>query len=125
MSSGCARCAAQGAICHLTIGYAFGASPQACSMNFSTSRVLSLVVVAVAYARAWSIPYGLWVATLVFGPLLAMIWFPEQIDDLTYGSWYRGYQIDSHTPSGAIVALGWLLLMVCASVLFLARFSHK
>lgn len=94
-------------------------------MNFSTSRVLSLVVVAVAYARAWSIPYGLWVATLVFGPLLAMIWFPEQIDDLTYGSWYRGYQIDSHTPSGAIVALGWLLLMVCASVLFLARFSHK
>lgn len=94
-------------------------------MNLSMSRVLSLIVIAVAYARAWSIPSGFWLVTLVCGPLLALIWFPEQIDDLTYGAWYRGYQIDSHTPSGAIAALGWLLLLLCVVALFLARLSHK
>lgn len=94
-------------------------------MNFSTSRVLSLVVVAAAYVRAWSIPGGFWFVTLVFGPVLALIWFPEQIDDLTYGAWYRGYQIDSHTPSGAIAALGWFILLLCVSALFLARFPHR
>ena len=71
-------------------------------MNFSTSRVLSLVVVAAAYVRAWSIPGGFWFVTLVLGPVLALIWFPERLDDLTYGAWYRGYRIDSHTPAGPL-----------------------
>ena len=90
-------------------------------MKLSVSRVLSLLVVAAAYARVWSIPSGFLVVTLVCVPVLAFIWFPEQIDDLTYGAWYRGYQIDSHTPSGAIAALGWLILLVCVAALFLAR----
>lgn len=94
-------------------------------MNLGISRVLSLVILAAAYVRAWSIPSGLWVVTLIFVPLLALIWFPEQIDDLSYGAWYRGYQIDSHTPSGAIAALGWLLLLLCVAALFLAPLSHK
>lgn len=94
-------------------------------MNLSLSRVLSLVVLAAAYVRAWSIPRGFWFVTLVFLPVLALIWFPEQIDDLTYGAWYRGYQIDSHTPSGAIVVLGWLILLLCVAALFLAPLSHK
>jgi hypothetical protein len=94
-------------------------------MNLSTSRVLSLLVAIAAYVRVWSIPSGLLVATLVLVPVLAMIWFPEQIDDLTYGAWSRGYQIDSHTPSGAIAALGWLLLILCVVALFFARLSHK
>lgn len=94
-------------------------------MNFSVSRALSLVVIAAAYLRAWSIPGGLWLVTLAFVPVLALIWFPEQVDELTYGSWYRGYQIDSHTPGGAIVALGWLILLLCVSVLYLAHFSHR
>lgn len=94
-------------------------------MNLSMSRVLSLVVVAVAYVRGWYVPSGFWIVTLVCGPILAMIWFPEQIDDLTYGTWSRGYQVDSHTPSGAIAALGWLLLVLCVCALFFARLSHK
>lgn len=94
-------------------------------MNLSISRLLSLVVVAAAYVRVWSIPAGIALVTLIVVPLLALIWFPEQIDDLTYGAWYRGYQIDAHTPSGAIAALGWLLLLLCAAALFFARLSHK
>lgn len=94
-------------------------------MNLSVSRVLSLIVVAAAYARAWSVPSGVAAVTLVFIPLLALIWFPEQIDDLTYGAWYRGYQVDSHTPAAAIAALGWLLLLLCASAFFFGRLSHK
>jgi len=94
-------------------------------MNLSMSRILSLVVVAAAYVRAWSIPSGVWIVTLIVVPVLALIWFPEQIDDLTYGTWYKGYQVDSHTPSGAIAALGWLILLLCVAALFFARFSHK
>ena len=94
-------------------------------MNLSTSRVLSLVLVALSYLRAWSIHGGFWLVTLAFVPVLALIWFPEQIDDFTYGGWFRGYQIDSHTPRGAIAALGWLILLLCVTALFLGRFSHK
>lgn len=94
-------------------------------MNLSISRVFSLVVVAVACVRAWSIPGGFWVVALVCGPVLALIWFPEQIDDLSYGAWFRGYQVDTHTPSGAIATLGWLILLLCVAALFLGRFSHK
>lgn len=94
-------------------------------MNLSVSRLLSLVVVAAAYIRAWSIPSGVAAVTLIVVPVLALIWFPEQLDDLTYGAWYRGYQIDSHTPSGAIAALGWLLLLLCVAAIFFGRSSHK
>lgn len=94
-------------------------------MSLSISRLLSLVAVAAAYVRVWSVPAGIAVVTLIVVPLLALIWFPEQIDDLTYGAWYRGYQVDTHTPGGAIAALGWLLLLLCVAALFFARLSHK
>lgn len=96
-----------------------------CSMTLSLSRVLSLIVVAAAYLRAWSMPSGLWIVTLVSGPALALIWFPKQIDELTFGSWYRGYQIDSHTPGVLIAAMGWILLLLFASTLFIGRFAGK
>ena len=41
---------------------------------------------------------GFWLATIGCGSMLLLIWFAEQIDDLTFGVWYRGYQINSHTP---------------------------
>jgi|SRR5215469_16401054 len=94
-------------------------------MNLSVSRLLSLVVVAAAYLRVWSVPAGAVAVTLIVVPVLALIWFPEQIDDLTYGSWFRGYQIDSHTPSGAIAALGWLILLLCVVAIFFGRLSHR
>jgi hypothetical protein len=94
-------------------------------MALSLSRVLSLLVVGAAYVRAWWLPSGFWIVTLVSGPLLAFIWFPDQIDELTFGSWYRGYQIDSHTPGIAIAAMGWVFLLLFVSALFLAHFPAK
>ncbi len=88
-------------------------------------RLLSLMVLAVAYVRAWWIPSGLWVVSLVCWPLLALIWFPEQIDDLTFGSWARGSQIDRHTPAPAIAAMGWVLLLLFIAALFFVRHSGK
>ncbi len=94
-------------------------------MTLSLSRFLSLLVVAAAYVRAFWIPSGFWIVTLVSAPVLALIWFPEQIDELTYGAWYKGYQIDSHTPGVAVAALGWVFLLLFALALFLARFPRK
>jgi hypothetical protein len=54
-----------------------------------------------------------------------LIWFPEQIDDLTFGAWYQGSQIDSHTPGIAVAALGWIFLLLFALALFLAHFPSK
>ncbi len=67
-------------------------------MNFSVARVLSLIVLAAAYFSAWPMHSGFWLVTFGCGPMLLLIWFPQGIDDLTFGLWYRGYQIDSHTP---------------------------
>lgn len=89
-------------------------------MNLSTSRILSLFVVAAAYLGSRGIPSGLWIVTLVSIPILALIWFPEQIDDLTFGSWYGGSQVDTHTPGIAVAALGWIFLLLFALAVFLA-----
>jgi hypothetical protein len=94
-------------------------------MNISLSRALSVLVVAAAYVRACWIPSGFWLVTFVSAPILALIWFPERIDDLTFGAWYQGSQVDRHTPSVAVAALGWIFLLLFVSALFLARIPSK
>ncbi len=89
------------------------------------SRVLSVIVTAVAYVGAWPLHTGLWLVTLGCAPLLALIWFPRQIDALTFGDWYRGYRIDSHTPAILLAALGWILLLLFAAALFVVGFLGK
>ena len=56
----------------------------------------------------------------VFGNGLALlfIWFPEAIDDLTFGMRTRGGQIDAHTPPFLIAAVGWILLALITWFLF-------
>jgi hypothetical protein len=38
-----------------------------------------------------------------------LIYFPDTIDDWTFGTFTRGGQIDSHTPPWMIAGLGWIL----------------
>jgi hypothetical protein len=89
------------------------------------SRVLSLVVTAVAYVSAWPMHAGFWLVTIGSIPLLTLIWFPRQIDELTFGDWYRGYQIDSHTPPVLIAVIGWILLLLFATALLVIRIYGK
>jgi hypothetical protein len=89
------------------------------------SRVLSLIVTALAYVGAWPMHAGLWLASIGCVPLLALIWFPRQIDELTFGDWHRGYQIDSHTPSVLIAAIGWMVLLLFTAALFVFRIYGK
>lgn len=94
-------------------------------MTLGLSRILSLLVVAAAYVRAWWLPSGLWLVTLVCWPVLALIWFPELIDDLSFGAWTKGAQIDTHTPPAAIAAMGWILLLLFSGALFFVHNSAK
>ena len=91
----------------------------------TTSRALSIVVVAVSLWFAWPMSKGGWYVLLIVIPSLAFIWFPEQVDEYTFGTWRDGYQIDSHTPPVIIAIVGWVLLLLDASFVldpnFIAR----
>lgn len=94
-------------------------------MNLSVSRVMSLIVAAAAYIIAWPIRGSFWVVTFVCGPLLLLIWFPQEIDDFTFGGWYRGSQINTHTPGFLIAAMGWIFLVLIGAILVMARLRGK
>lgn len=89
------------------------------------SRVLSIVVVAVSLWLAWPVPKGHWYVLLFVAPSLVFIWFPEQVDEYTFGVWRYGNQVNSHSPPVMIAIVGWVILLVhVASVVdpnFIAR----
>jgi uncharacterized membrane protein YoaT (DUF817 family) len=57
-----------------------------------------------------------WLA-LPFTGCLALIWFPNAINEYTLGTWSRGGQIDTPTPPPLIAAFGWILLITVSAVL--------
>ncbi len=89
------------------------------------SRSLSLLVIAVSLWFAFPIDKGGWYVFLVLVPSLVFIWFPEQVDEYTFGTWRDGHQIDAHTPPVMIAIAGWILLLLDACFIvspdFLAR----
>ena len=58
----------------------------------------------------------------LFGLLLVMagcgslIWFPEEINDWSLGTWTRGAQIDVPTPPWMIAGFGWIALLALVVV---------
>ena len=84
-------------------------------MTRTMSRALSVVLVAFTAWRSWSILKDEWYVVLAAVPLLVLIWFPEWVDELSFGATRGGYQIDSHTPAFLISAVGWVLLLLGVS----------
>jgi uncharacterized membrane protein YoaT (DUF817 family) len=84
----------------------------------STSRALSVLLVLAALWRAWPESLLIWYVVIIGGPGLVVIWFPELIDELFFGTWHHGYRIDSHTPAVLIAAVGWVLLLINLSIVF-------
>jgi uncharacterized membrane protein YoaT (DUF817 family) len=84
-----------------------------------------MLVVAAATIAAWPLTRGGWYVVLGVVPSLLFIWFPEQVDEYTFGAWRDGYRIDAHTPPVMIAVVGWILLLLDASFVlapdFLAR----
>ena len=87
-------------------------------MPWLSQRSLSVAFALVTLAAAWPKSNLMVAIALVDAVALLLIFFPETIDDFTYGSYSRGGQIDSHTPSWMISGVGWLLMLLMAGLLF-------
>src|SRR5271165_3857175 len=88
------------------------------SLTLLSSRSLSIVVAVAALYRVWPNPSALLRVALIMAPPMVLIWFPEQIDEYTFGTWHRGYRIDAHTPPAMIAMFGWVILLFEASIIF-------
>ena len=76
------------------------------------SRILALLIGAAAVIHV--LPNGLhalWVF-LQCGLACVFIWFPQTVDDFTFGMTRAGHHIDSHTPAWMIAAMGWIFLLL-------------
>lgn len=81
-------------------------------------RSFAVAFVFATLVLAWPRSDLMWAIILIDGAGLVLIYFPDTIDDLTYGSFTRGGQIDSHTPPWMIAGVGWMIIMLMAIVLF-------
>jgi hypothetical protein len=83
-----------------------------------SSRSLAIIAAIAMLLRMWPDKNGLLsIAIAVVAPLV-LIWFPEQIDEYTFGTWDKGNRIDRHTPPVMIVMFGWVILLLEASIVF-------
>jgi len=83
-----------------------------------SSRSLSIILAVVLLYRMWPNRDGLVSIALAMAAPLALIWFPGQIDEYTFGTWDKGNRIDKHTPPLMIVIFGWVILLLEASIVF-------
>jgi hypothetical protein len=68
--------------------------------------------------RLWPSMSTVGYVLLALAAPIVLIWFPEQVDDYTFGMWDKGNRIDVHTPPLMIAIFGWALLLLEASVVF-------
>ena len=87
----------------------------------TTRRLLVLLIVLADLWRALHVVDLVWAVVICDGLAEVLIFFAGQIDDLTFGSSGKGYQIDRHTPPFLIAGFGWLLLLGFSAALFFGR----
>jgi hypothetical protein len=83
------------------------------------SRWLALILTIAAVLHDWPSGRRMFLGAFVCGTACFVIWFPEFIDELTFGMTRAGKKIDAHTPAWLIASVGWVLL----GLHLLARFS--
>ena len=66
----------------------------------------------------WPKSDGIWSVVLVEGVALILIWFPNEIDEYTFGNTGLRVQINKHTPPFLIAGVGWILLILFTVLLF-------
>jgi hypothetical protein len=88
------------------------------TLKFVTWRHTAFLITAAGLWHVRSYPRAMACALFGDGLALIMIWFPAAIDELTFGQWTRGGQIDAHTPPFLIAAVGWILLVLITYLLF-------
>ncbi len=84
-------------------------------------RVLAVAVCLLTVAGAWPNTRVMAATLIVDAVALVLIFFAAAIDDLTFGTYWRGGKIDSHTPPWMISGIGWALLLVMPAVMVLRR----
>jgi hypothetical protein len=96
-------------------------------MPLLSHQSLALVVVLVTLIGAWPNHHLMWSVAFMDGMALLLIYFPDTIDDLTFGLVTRGGPIDAHTPPWMISFVGWLLILLMAAVLYTQKhaLSHS
>jgi hypothetical protein len=87
-------------------------------MPWLSQRSLALAVVLGTLVGAWPNHGLMWATALIDGVGLLFIFFPDTIDDMTFGTYSRGGPIDAHTPSWMISGVGWLLMLLMVGLLF-------
>ena len=87
-------------------------------MPWLSQRSFALGFGLVTLAAAWPKSSLMVAIALIDGVGLLFIFFPDTIDDLTYGTYSRGGPIDSHTPPWMISGVGWVLMLLMAGLLF-------
>jgi hypothetical protein len=89
-------------------------------MNMTFGKLLSLGI-AISYAILaihWGgVGYWKWCLGLLLP--LALIWFPEEVGELT-GYYKTGY-VNVQTPGVIVSCLGWFLLVGVPALLYLLR----
>ena len=86
----------------------------------TAGRIISGLITALLLLRAVGDPDSGADISVILGLLvpLALIWFPEEINDFTLGKWTQGGIINKPTPPGLVSFIGWILfaLMVGAGI---------
>ena len=93
-----------------------------------TSRLAACLVIATTVADcALHRMQGSTIAlvALVMAGCLAIIWFPQEINDSTLGTWSRGGMIDKPTPAIMIAGIGWLALLAVAIAVNVSLFRGR
>jgi hypothetical protein len=92
-------------------------------MRYLPYRLIAVVVVLADIWRGWPDSRMVWVALIGGGVALALIFFPGEINALSFGASDRGNIIDTHTPGCLLSCFGWVLLLALSGLLFFGRFA--